>query len=244
MKILQLNVWMGKVEGELQRFLEQNDYDIICMQEVMYSADRELQLSRMCFDLSRIIKAAKMPYSYYSPNFGIDFSGGTMEIGNVILSRIPITEKHSEFIHGHYVPNTMLGESPANNLNIQTVKLENGLTVVNHHGFWRPQPLGDEDTVEAFAKVGKLVGKLQGPLVLCGDLNITHEAPAMRNLDFLRDLTDEHKIKTTLSGLKFNGPVPCDHIMVNDRVQVNHFAVLDALASDHLPVEADIELSC
>ena len=69
MKILQLNVWMGKVEGELQRFLEQSDYDIICMQEVMYSADRELQLSRMCFDLSRIIKAAKMPYSYYSPNF-------------------------------------------------------------------------------------------------------------------------------------------------------------------------------
>lgn len=37
MKILQLNVWMGKVEGELKRFLENNNFDVICMQEVMSS---------------------------------------------------------------------------------------------------------------------------------------------------------------------------------------------------------------
>ena len=37
MKILQLNVWMGKVEGELKCFLENNKFDVICMQEVMSS---------------------------------------------------------------------------------------------------------------------------------------------------------------------------------------------------------------
>lgn len=82
MKILQLNVWMGKIEGNLKRFLEQNQFDVICMQEVMSSPDRELPVSRMCFDKSRILEASGMPYQFFSPNFGMDFAGGTLEIGN------------------------------------------------------------------------------------------------------------------------------------------------------------------
>ena len=39
MKILQLNVWMGKIEGNLKRFLQENDFDIICLQEVFASDD-------------------------------------------------------------------------------------------------------------------------------------------------------------------------------------------------------------
>lgn len=45
MKILQLNVWMGKVEGNLRRFLENNQFDVICMQEVFASQSREEHLS-------------------------------------------------------------------------------------------------------------------------------------------------------------------------------------------------------
>ncbi len=242
MKILQLNVWMGKVEGNLRRFLETNKFDVICMQEVFASQSRETHLSRLCFDLSQILKFSDMGYHFYSPNWGGEIAGGDLEWGNLVISRIPITETHSEFIWGEYHNNTILGQDIGNNLNIQIVKLENGITVVNHHGFWRPQPMGDKESIKAFEKVSQIVKSLTGPVVMCGDLNIVHESPAMRPLDFLRDLTYENNIKNTLSGLKYNGDVPCDHILVNDQIEVMDFRVYSDLVSDHLALSADFKI--
>lgn len=243
MKILQLNVWMGKVEGNLRRFLENHDFDVICMQEVFASRSREEHLSRLCFDLSQLQKASRLPHAFFSPNWSFDLAGGDCALGNLILSRIPFAETSSEFVNGEYREHITLGGVPANNLNLQIAHLENGLTVVNHHGFWRPNPIGDEDTVKAFTKVGQLVRQVEGPLVMCGDLNVIHDSPAMRPLDFLRDLTHEYDAKTTLSGLKFDGAVACDHILVNDAVVVQDFTVLPDLISDHLALTADVEIS-
>lgn len=242
MKILQLNVWMGKVEGGLKRFLLNHDFDVICMQEVFATQSREQHLSRLCFDLSQIVEASGLRHVFFSPNWSFDMVGGGCMLGNVILSRTPFIKTHSEFINGEYRENIMLGAMPANNLNIQIVQLENGFTIVNHHGFWRPDPMGDDETIKAFTKVGQVVKKLQGPVVMCGDLNVVHESPAMRSLDFLRDLTHENHIKTTLSGLKYDGAVPCDHILVNDAVRVKDFTVYPDLASDHLALSAEVEL--
>lgn len=244
MRILQLNVWMGKVEGMLQRFLEEEKFDVICMQEVMHSDDATEHVKRLCFDSSRIIEATKMPYSFFSPNWGSKIANGKLELGNLILSKIPFVETHSEFVNGEYHDDYILGAEVGNNLNIQVAALENGITVVNHHGFWRPTPAGDKGTVKAFKNVRKVVERLEGPVAMCGDLNVVHEAPAMRELDFLRDLTHENKIKTTLSGLKWEFQVPCDHILVNEYVKVEKFEVREgALASDHLPVIAELEIA-
>ncbi len=241
MRVLQLNVWMGKIEGALKRFLEKEKFDVICMQEVMASDDREQHLSGLCFDRSQIIKSSGMPYAFYSPNWSSEIAGGSFMWGNLILSRIPFAETYSEFTSGKYQEHVLLGEGSANNLNIQKVKLENGLTVFNHHGYWQPQPLGNEGTVKAFQNVARIVQQSEGPVVLCGDFNIIHESPAMRALDFLRDLTDENQVKSTLSGIKVNFDVPCDHIMVNNKIEVQSFEVLDEVVSDHLGLVAEID---
>lgn len=243
MKILQLNVWMGKVEGNLKRFLENNKFDVICLQEVFSSQDCQDHLARLCLDASQIIQASGLEYVFFSPNWSSDLANGSLQEGNLILSRLPFLETNSEFINGRYTENTVLGKTVGNNLNIQIAKLQNGLTVVNHHGFWRPDPMGDHDSIKAFEKVASIVRPLseQGPLVMCGDLNIIHESPAMRPLDFLKDLTTEADIKTTLSGLKFNGAVPCDHILVNNRVESSNFTVYPDLVSDHLALSAELK---
>ncbi len=77
---------------------------------------------------------------------------------------------------------------------------------------------------------------------MCGDLNVIHEAPAMRALDFLCDLTHENHVQNTLSGLKYNGAVPCDHILVSPEVKVENFKVYPDLISDHLALSAEVEL--
>lgn len=240
MKVLQLNTWMGKIEGALERFLETHDFDVICMREVMASPDCELHLSRLCADKSRLKKAARLPYEFFSPNWGSEMAGGTMELGNLILSKIPLMAQKAVFVNGGYDPKTVLGEMSRNNLNVQVVELANGFKVVNHHGFWRPNPVGDEETVAVFRRVAEVVRAEGGPLVFCGDLNVIHDSPAMRSLDFLRDLTDEYKVVTTLSGIKVTRDVPCDHIMVSKDVTVEDFTVYSDLVSDHLAIAATI----
>ena len=95
-----------------------------------------------------------------------------------------------------------------------------------------------------FKKVGEVFAPLakEGPLVMCGDLNIIHESPAFRSLGFLRDLTFENKVETTLSGMKFDGKVPCDHILVNEAIEVKDFQVLPEIVSDHLALMAEVEV--
>ncbi len=241
MKILQLNVWMGKIEGNLRRFLEQNDFDLICMQEVMASDDTATHLSRLCFDRDQIISASRLPYSFFSPNWRSRLADGHLMLGNLILSRFPFTSTTTEFTSGSFQDDMILGEKVGNNLNLQIVEFENGLTVVNHHGFWRPNPIGDQETIAAFEHVANLVRPLSGPLVMAGDFNIIHDSPAFRPLDFLRDLTDEYHIETTLSGIKVADPVACDHILVNDQIKIQDFQVLPDLVSDHLAVVAEFE---
>lgn len=242
MKILQLNVWMGEVEGNLKRFLADNDFDVICMQEVMSSTDAaSTHVSRLCFDAGQIIATTKMPYQFFSPNWGCEIVDGTMQWGNLILSKIPFRSTHSEFINGEYNPKTKLGQTVGNNLNVQIAELENGFTVVNHHGFWRPNPIGDNDTIAAHQRVAAILKQLENPLVVCGDFNIIHESPAMRAYDFMRDLTHENHVKTTLSGLKYDGDVACDHILVSNDVKVKSFTVHPELVSDHLGISVDVE---
>lgn len=241
MKILQLNAWMGKIEGNLRRFLEEHDFDVICMQEVFTSDYHGEHLSRLCLDLSQIQKASRLPYAFFSPHWSFDLANGDCTRGNLILSRTPANHVDTEFINREYREHVTLDAVFSNTVTIQIVQLANGFTIVNHHGFWRPDPIGDSETIRAFTKVANIIRRLEGPLIMCGDFNIIHTSPAMRPLDFLRDLTYEYGITNTLSGLGYNGEVACDHILVNDKVTVKNFSVLSDLVSDHLPLVANIE---
>lgn len=163
-----------------------------------------------------------------------------MEQSNVILSKSEIAEERNDLVHNEYGIVESVQDFYEHVYTLQVAKLKNGLNVVNHHGYWKPTPMGDETTVKVMRKVANIVKSLDGPIVMCGDFNIVHEATAMRELDFLRDLTYEYGIDNTLSGLKFNGKVACDHILVNDAVQVEDFRVLDDIVSDHKALVAEI----
>jgi endonuclease/exonuclease/phosphatase family metal-dependent hydrolase len=76
------------------------------------------------------------------------------------------------------------------------------------------------------------------PLVLCGDLNITTESPALRVFDgWLDDLIRaQPNITTTLTRVNVDRDVVCDHVLVSDDVIVDDFKVSNALISDHYPL--------
>ena len=242
MKILQLNVWTGRINGALLNFVKSNDFDVICMQEAVWG-DKHEDLEGLFATADQIKEASGLSYDSRASNWGIKIfsEDNIMEQGNVILSRDKILEERSEVVYGEYGMVKGIRDLYEHVYTIQIVKLGNGITIVNHHGYWKPTPVGDETTAEVMKKVANVMRGISGPVVMCGDLNIVHEAPAMRELDFLRDLTHEYHIDNTLSGLKFNGKVACDHILVNDSVDVKNFSVLDDIVSDHKPLMAEID---
>ncbi|MBR3157221.1 endonuclease/exonuclease/phosphatase family protein [Candidatus Saccharibacteria bacterium] len=240
MKILQLNAWTGRIKGALGEFLQKNDYDVICLQEAVWSDNKLLENFALTVD--QIKELSRMSYDYRSANWEIEAFGSVVKQGNVILSREEMIEKSTKIIRGEYLSLKSIEDIEKQGYTLQIVKLKNGLDIVNHHGYWRKSPIGNEDTVAAMQKVAGFVRKIEGPVVMCGDLNIIHASPAMREIDFLRDLTEEYGYKNTLNGLKFNGEVACDHILVNEKVKVEKFEVLDNLISDHKGLVAEIAI--
>ena len=242
MKILQLNVWTGRVKGALLDYLKNNDFDVICMQEVVWGDGRDEVLEDFFVSLEQLKEASGLEYESRGENWEIDsFCARKMHQGIVILSR----EKIIEEVIPEVYPGAFNAKTADDLINhryvAQRIKLESGINIVNYHGYWQKDPLGNDETTKAMKNVVSLIKEASGPVVMCGDLNILHASPAMRELDFMRDLTEENKIDNTLSGLKFNGKVACDHILVSDDVQVSSFEVMEKVVSDHKGLIAEIE---
>ncbi len=235
MRILQLNVWDGRVKGALINYLSENQFDAICMQEAVWLEEDDGGAHSGFFAMLSDIQAASgLKYSSCSPNWSIkSFLGYTLYQGNVILSREKIVDEKKTVVFDGATEIKTKQDFYDHCYTAQMVKLESGLNIANYHGYWQNQPLGNEDTVKAMKNAVSLVKAADGPLVMCGDLNIVHEAPAMRELDFLRDLTEEYHVDNTLAGLKYGGKVACDHILVSKDITVSSFEVVDKIISDH-----------
>ena len=247
-KVLQLNVWTGRIKGALTRFLRENDFDVICIQEAVWSKEADTFLSHQVDTVEDLKEASRLEYDVRVSNWGIDLLGGeaTMEQGNVILSRWPITESETKLVHGKYNPKMDFkiknGADEEQAYFALKARLENGLTVLAHHGYWKKDPLGNEESVRSMREVADMLRDEKGAVVMCGDLNVIAESPAMRELDFLTDLTAVTGTKQTLMDLKFKKDVACDHILISDGMKWSNFEVHKELVSDHAAVSVEIEI--
>jgi len=245
-KVLQLNVWNGRIKGALTRFLREHDYDIVCMQEAVWSDSDEF-LGHFVDTVEELKEASRLEYDARVSNWGIDLLGGkaTMEQGNVILSRWPIESTEEKLVHGEYNPKSEFAARDSADENqayyALKVKLANGLTVLTTHGYWMRNPIGNEETVRCMRETADMLRNENGPVLMCGDLNIEAASPAMRELDFLTDLTAATDTKQTLMNLKFVKDVACDHILVSDNIKWSNFEVHKELVSDHAAVSVEIE---
>lgn len=237
MKLLQLNVWMGRLTRQILPLIEREQPDIITTQE-MFSGDAIVRFPDGTFNLLEILKEqGNYEHSYFSPVCEFNFAGVKTGFGNGVLSKYPVIAADTVYTHGSFHPDGNTFEWDQNSRNAQVVTLDIGgqpLHIANHHGYWEPNPVGSEKTVKAMQVLADAVRKLDGPLLVAGDLNVDPGTPAMRVFDdWLEDLTGSHGVTNTLSTLgKLQGVAP-DHILVSSDVRVKDFRVLDDLVSDH-----------
>ena len=246
MKILQLNGWTGRIKDGLSRFIADGEYDVVCMQEAVWSDDCNDFLEMYIDTVDKIKREAGFKYVFKSSNYGTKTLSGNcqFELGNVILSKIPFSNTEEKTVLGEYTVVTDMSNcknTVDHCFTVQKATLDNGIAIVNYHGYWQKDPIGNETTVECMHKVADFIKENLCPTIMCGDLNVIHEAPAMRELDFMHDLTAEHNIKTTLRNVRFVKDVACDHILITDDLKSKNFKTISAAVSDHMALTAEIE---
>lgn len=266
MRLISLNVALFETNNEkLYKFLLDQQPDIVCLQEVALSTDPKVVKDYLSKDF--IDKATKnLKHSFYSStwlskdfhlknfhkkdDYFIDFKGW-IESGIYIKSKFEILKAANIFLKNKFGPMTDWTNWPKNEVkSVQVVDLQlpssKKLRVLNYHGIWTKEKIGNKETLEACKKINKLATEVNYPTIITGDFNLFPNTESMRvfNKDFI-SLVDQHNIQTTrpktneLSLLERN---VVDFILISKGFKVNSFEVLDSDVSDHLPLILDFEL--
>lgn len=262
MKILSLNVALFETNNaKLSKFLTDQKLDIICLQEVASSFSKTIKedfLSKDCIDQA----TTKLKYSFFAPTwevkdfhqkkfhqkevFSFDF-GGFLKSGNYIKSKFKILKKANIFFGNKNIKVTDWSTWPQiQSKAIQLVDLllpnSKKLRVLNYHGIWTKEKIGNKETLAACQKINELAIEVDFPSIIVGDFNLFPDTESMKVFKDFTSLVDQHNIQTTrpksneLSHLKRN---VVDYIFVSKGVKINSFEVLDTDVSDHLPLILD-----
>lgn len=244
MKIIQINIWYGKLMWPLVDFIREEKPDIVCMQEVISS---DVDTYSLLFTLEEIKKLTGMKNSFMSPTLDYRFMHGKLSFGNAIITNLPISKTHEVFTNGAYV-------SDANDktddlleprvLQHAVLESKEGKTnILNTHGLYvEGTKNGNNKTLLQNQLIASYFKKLSGPTVLCADFNLKPTSPSMREFDFLRNLSTEGKLNCTYQPSLSNQTDVCDYIFVNSLVDASSFKMDDRVVSDHkaLILEFDI----
>lgn len=265
MLLISLNVALFETNNEkLQAFLLGQNPDIICLQEVASSKDPKIDPAYLSKDyIDQATK--KLEYSFFGPtweisgfrkknfhqkeDFDFDF-GGFLKSGNLIKSRFKILKKSNIFLTDRIVKVTDWSTWPdIQSKAAQVADLElrgaKKLRILNYHGIWTKEKIGNPETLAACQKINQLAKEVNYPVIITGDFNLFPDTKSMRVFKDFRSLVDEYQIKTTrpksneLSHLKRN---VVDYILVSPNIKINSFQVPDSDISDHLPLILDFEL--
>jgi endonuclease/exonuclease/phosphatase family metal-dependent hydrolase len=246
MRLVQLNIWEGRLIRHIPDFIKRLNPDLVCLQEVFSSDSEVIKPSRLFSSLQQIQAACDYPHVFFSPTFSSVYEGIPVGYGNAILSRLPLLDEQATFTSGSYNPNQTAANIVPDTCNLQTVRVRSpkgDFSLANHHAYLGPDGFGDKTNVQKMRFVSEQLRDLPTPLIFAGDLNVVPESQTMRAFDgFLEDLTATNHISTTLTELGKVNDVACDHILVSPDVQAAAFYVDDQLVSDHKALVLDFDI--
>lgn len=250
MKIIQINVEFGNKLPSLLELIAAEKPDIICAQEVQ-STKVAVPLAENFQTLEFIKTAGNFEHVFFSPTWGGEMFGTTLDIGNAIFSKLPLKEQETIFTCGRYKPRQMVDDWTLNIRNVQLAKTDlgpNSLVIANHQGYLvRNSAVGGEETIKYSKALAAALKPHMDCLIMCGDLNIIKESPGFAPIAELglRNLTAENNTKTTLSSAHRalnKDSVACDYVLCSKSIAVKNFRAVDKVVSDHkaLILEFDI----
>jgi endonuclease/exonuclease/phosphatase family metal-dependent hydrolase len=221
-------------------FLKKEDADILNLQEVSMGMKKSKSEFFNLYDALQ--KELGYRYGFYSMQSGSKFAGHNVYLGQLILSKYPITRRSVIYMDAKPQKHSAFSAEAMNVRLLQCARINiNGKIVndLNHHGYYMWGSKTGNSRTESHCK--KILGYMKSlnqdeRIVLSGDFNL---APRSRSLGFInREYTNlvlRYGIKTTRNELSVPQD-PVDNIFVNDAVKVKSLKVPKLYVSDHLPL--------
>jgi endonuclease/exonuclease/phosphatase family metal-dependent hydrolase len=243
MKLLQLNLWGGRLENPILNFIKRVNPDILCLQEAI---DIKGGNSFIFASTEEIQAAVGADYIFMSPIFNFKYMNRRANFGNCIISKYPIKSSETIFTGKQYVADFDFLNQTANIRNLQHAVIEINdrlLHILNHHGHHIHQHKnGDAETMRQCRIIAQQVKKLDGNLVLAGDFNLTPHSESLKQINqLLTNLSIKDKLKTTRTQFTHKKEV-CDYIFVSDATKVNSFKAMPDIVSDHKALVMEFEI--
>jgi len=260
MKLLNLNIGI-KLDNhfDVVRLIEEENPDIVTIQEGMRKIDSSVipQYDSVSF----IQENTDYPYHFFGPLWFASHHekngviskefGGKTEQGNYVLSRYPFSLSENIFYYKNYHEFTdtthfRTDDHPrAFTKNIIEVE-GHQLLLINVHGIWTEDKLGDERVMVQIKRLIREVEKEGLPVIIVGDFNLlpTSSFISIMNEHF-KNLISSFSVSSTRpffdDGLDHGGIV-CDYVFVSDKIEVTSFQVLPLTISDHYPLLLEFDI--
>lgn len=232
MKLLSLNVAIFETNNErLLKFLSELSADILCLQEVSAKIDASANpdfisknyidkatrnLESAFFGKTWIIKDFHLKNFHQKADFDYDF-GGFLKAGNYLKTKFKIIQKANIFVQAtptfEVADWTKWPDNQSKAVQVVDLELPNSkkLRILNYHGIWTKEKVGNEKTLQACKKILDLAKEVDYSTIIVGDFNLFPDTPSMQVFykDFV-SLVDTYNILTTrpknneLSSLKRN----------------------------------------
>ena len=231
MKILQLNIWAGRLNRQIIEVVQREKPDAVCFQEVVRLPGKE---SVFISTLDELQDELKFSNVFFAPLFSFGYMNRKAELGNCIMSNLPIENEYVEFTNLEYTEDLDFTEIDDYNVRNFQHAVVNGINLINHHGHHlREHKKGDKHTMRQCGRIAEYVSDLEGEIVLCGDFNLEPSSESIEQINrVLVNHVKERQIVSTRTPLTHKTEA-CDYIFTSPNIEVKDFQVLDDVASDH-----------
>lgn len=246
MKILQTNIWQGRLVKSFIDLVKEVNPDIITLQEVC--SCKETNFQTLNLSSYEDIKAEFPNYNeVLAPTYSFKTMDADIMFENVILSKYPVLDSNVVFTNLEFKKdfNTKYDDYNIRNFVHATIDINGSkLNVITHHGYHiTGTKEGNEETLRQMIMLRDYIKQLSGPIILTGDFNLSPKCESLEVLNKeLNNLCILNNVQTTRNEFSTNIPQVCDYIFVNDLVKVNNFEVEKKLVSDHQALLLNFEI--
>ena len=239
MKILTWNIWYKEDPKNVFELLKNTEWDVCCLQEVMKGFHSEVD------DVAEYLKESLSVEGHFATAQRRSETDSSQ--GNLILSRLPITDTFSYFIQDQ-------SEDPEPSFSdegrvVTGVEFDNSLKVLTTHMSYTPS---FAETDKKNAESERLVEYLNGieqPFVFCGDLNAVPTSNLIQNLsqsykNLSPDFTEPTWTTKPFSHEGFEVDTlsyRLDYVFGSKDVELIDSKITQTDYSDHLPILTEIK---
>ncbi len=242
MKLINLNTWHGgkNLWDNIVEYLKEEEPDILMLQEAY--ASKEPGQAPFLNTAESIQKIIDLPYSQFAQEFMLTTPDDYAPMGNAILSRFPLTQANTVWLHGNGPTEVndqdraAIPHIPRHMLHCQTEINGQTYNLLNTHGVWAPDSAETESQQEMGRIISEYVGNMTN-VILAGDFNTNENTVTMSAIrERLVDVFSGERTSSFNMKHKTNpgyGTAVVDFVFVSPNIRVLEHRTSERDVSDH-----------